>query len=76
MEINWKDGTTTKIVDGKTVTVRTIVSKRKYSTTEIYKGYGISKINGEYRANCYANPQFANSNIAKLKKEINQYLKK
>ena len=40
-----------------------------------YKGYTINYINGEYRADAYSNPQFTNTNLAKLKKEINQYLR-
>ena len=40
-----------------------------------YKGFTINYIKGEYRANAYANPEFINTNLAKLKKEINQYLK-
>jgi hypothetical protein len=40
-----------------------------------YKGFTINYIGGEYRADAYANPQFTNTNLAKLKKEINQYLK-
>jgi hypothetical protein len=39
-----------------------------------YKGFTINYIGGEYRADAYANPQFTNTNLAKLKKEINQYL--
>ena len=40
-----------------------------------YKGFTINYLRGEYRADAYANPQFTNTNLAKLKKEINQYLK-
>jgi len=39
-----------------------------------YKGYGINKIRGEYRAEAYANPPFYNTNLAKLKTAINKYL--
>lgn len=41
----------------------------------IYKGYAITKINGEYRAEAYANPSFYSTNLAKIKKQINQYLR-
>lgn len=40
-----------------------------------YKGFVINFLYGEYRADAYANPQFTNTNLSKLKKEINQYLK-
>jgi hypothetical protein len=40
-----------------------------------YKGFTINYLRGEYRADSYAGPQFSNTNLAKLKKEINQYLK-
>jgi len=40
-----------------------------------YKGFTINYLRGEYRADAYANPQFSNTNLAKLKREINQYLK-
>lgn len=49
---------------------------QKYKRGPIYyKGYGINYINGAYRAEAYANPSFSNTNLAKLKKRINQYLK-
>jgi len=40
-----------------------------------YKGYTINFIQGEYRADAYANPQITDKNLAKLKQKINQYLK-
>ena len=40
-----------------------------------YKGFTINYLRGEYRADAYASPQFTNTNLAKLKKEINQYLR-
>jgi hypothetical protein len=40
-----------------------------------YKGFTINYLRGEYRADAYASPQFTNTNLAKLKKEINEYLK-
>lgn len=40
-----------------------------------FKGYTINFINGEYRAEAYGNPQFSNKNLAKLKQEINAYLR-
>jgi hypothetical protein len=39
-----------------------------------FKGYGVNYINGNYRAAAYANPEFENKSLSKLKKEINQYL--
>ena len=49
--------------------------KLKHGQTSYYKGYGITKIGLEYRASSYANPEFSNNNLSKLKKEINEYLK-
>lgn len=40
-----------------------------------YKGFTINHMRGQYRADAYANPSFYNTNLAKLKGEINQYLK-
>lgn len=40
-----------------------------------YKGFTINYLRGEYRADAYANPQFSNTNLAKLKQAINQYLR-
>jgi hypothetical protein len=40
-----------------------------------YKGFTINYLRGEYRADAYASPQFTNTNLAKLKKEINEYLR-
>ena len=40
-----------------------------------YKGFTILQINGEYRAEAYANPQMSNKSLQKLKQEINNYLK-
>ncbi len=40
-----------------------------------FKGFTINYIRGEYRADAYASPQFSNKNLAKLKQEINAYLK-
>ena len=42
--------------------------------TILYKGYGINYINGNYRAESYANESFYNTNLTKLKKDINNYL--
>ena len=41
-----------------------------------YKGYGINFYHNEYRASAYANPTFTHTNLKKLKKLINQYLKR
>jgi|GEM_PF-3840310 len=46
--------------------------KKEYQT---YKGFGINLIRNEYTASAYANPTFFGSNLAKIKKAINQYLK-
>ena len=40
-----------------------------------YKGFTINYLRREYRADAYASPQFTNTNLAKLKKEINEYLR-
>jgi hypothetical protein len=40
-----------------------------------FKGYTINYINGEYRADAYANPQFSSPNLAKLKARIKKYLR-
>ena len=40
-----------------------------------YKGFNITYVNRKWRALAYANPQFDNPNLSKLKKEINKYLK-
>ena len=40
-----------------------------------YKGFGISYVQGEYRAEAYANPQFTETSLVRLKKLINNYLK-
>ena len=39
-----------------------------------FKGYGLVKINGCWRAECYANPTFYNTNLTKLKQQITKYL--
>lgn len=41
-----------------------------------YKGFGINWISGEYTARAYANPTFTNTNLKKLKQQINEYLKR
>lgn len=45
------------------------------STPIQFKGFTINHIRGVYRAEAYANPQFTNRNLAKLKTEINNHLK-
>lgn len=40
-----------------------------------YKGFTINRIGNTYRADAYASPQFSGTNLNKLKKEINNYLK-
>ncbi len=47
-------------------------TKKEYQT---YKGYGINLIQKEYTASAYANPTFYGTNISKIKKAINQYLR-
>ena len=49
--------------------------KKSTSFYQQYKGYGIRFINGEYRAEAYASPQFTETNLSRLKKIINNYLK-
>ena len=46
--------------------------KKEYQT---YKGYGINLIQKEYTALSYANPGFFGSNLSKIKRAINQYLR-
>jgi hypothetical protein len=40
-----------------------------------YKGFGINYVQGAYRAEAHANPQFTETSLARLKKLINNYLK-
>jgi len=40
-----------------------------------YKGFGINFYASEYVAAAYANPTFTNTNLSKLKKQINNYLR-
>lgn len=47
---------------------------QKYKTVLQYKGYTIT-FWGVWQARAYANESFDNTNLAKLKKEINNYLK-
>ena len=42
---------------------------------QYYKGFGINLIQNEYTASAYANPTFYGTNVAKIKKAINQYLR-
>jgi hypothetical protein len=46
--------------------------KTKYKQ---YKGFGINYINGSYRAEAYSSPQFTETNLTRLKKLIDNYLK-
>jgi len=48
--------------------------KRSKNWYTYYKGYSIYQIRGEYRAEAYANENFYNTNLSKLKKDINKYL--
>lgn len=50
-------------------------SEIKRTGVGYYKGYGITYLYSEYRAEAYANPSFYNSNLANLKKQINEYLR-
>lgn len=43
-------------------------ASEKYTKVIQYKGFTISYYNGEWRASAYANPQFSNANLSKLKK--------
>jgi hypothetical protein len=47
----------------------------KYDKVISYKGYTIIFVGNNWRALAYANPQFDNSNLKELKKQINNYLK-
>ena len=42
--------------------------------TVYFKGFGIIKKGKTYQAEAYANPTFLNTNLNKLKKDINKYL--
>lgn len=50
------------------------MAKLKNGAFIAYKGYGILKIKGEWRAEAYANPTFYDTNLTKIKAKINQYL--
>jgi hypothetical protein len=41
-----------------------------------FKGFGINFQHDQYEAEAYANPTFTNTNLKKLKQEINIYLRK
>ncbi len=41
-----------------------------------HKGFGINWRSGEYTASAYANPTFTNTNLRKLKQEINECLRR
>jgi hypothetical protein len=41
-----------------------------------YKGFGINFIHDQYEASAYSNPTFYNTNLAKLKQKINEYLRR
>jgi hypothetical protein len=49
--------------------------KSKASFCAQYKGLCILFIRGEYRAEAYASPQFTDTNLKRLKKKIDNYLK-
>lgn len=49
--------------------------KYQNGTVKYYKGYGIVKYHGEWEAAAYANPTFNHTNLAEIKKLINQYLR-
>jgi len=51
-----------------------MTTNEKYNTILQYKGFTIYFIHGEWFAGAYANPGFYNTNLSKLKKEINKYL--
>jgi hypothetical protein len=42
---------------------------------QLYKGYGIYLKENQYQASCYGNPFFYVTNLAKIKRAINKYLK-
>jgi hypothetical protein len=45
-------------------------------TPFVYKGFTINRIGDRYRADAYyPRKQFVNTNLAKLKRDINNYLK-
>ena len=52
--------------------IRTHNQKRDHY--EQYKGYGIEFIQGEWRAEAYANPQFTDTCMVRLKRKIRKYL--
>jgi hypothetical protein len=53
----------------------TDLEKRNRGTI-YYKGFGINWRSGEYKAAAYSNPTFTNTNLGKLKQQINEYLKR
>jgi hypothetical protein len=59
--------------EGGEIKVKNIIMAKKDPIQ--YKGFTINYLRGEYRADAYASPQFTNTNLAKLKKEINEYLR-
>lgn len=44
------------------------------ATAKYYRGFCITYIRNEWRAEAYGNPQFCNTNMKKLKDQINTYL--
>lgn len=50
------------------------MKRPKPSMPQQFRGFTINRIGTEYRAAAYANPQFSNTNLAKLKAEIIKYL--
>jgi hypothetical protein len=46
----------------------------KNGTYKQFKGYGLNKIGGWWRAEAYSNPSFYSNNLADVKKQITQYL--
>lgn len=40
-----------------------------------YKGFTINYLRGEYRADSFSGDQFTDTNLARLKKKINKFLK-
>ena len=41
-----------------------------------YKGFGINFCQGQYQATAYDKPTFTNTNLKKLKQQINEYLRR
>ena len=53
-----------------------MTEQNKRNRVIYFKGYGINYLHKEYTASAYANPTFTHTNLAKLKQNINEYLRR